>query len=52
MRIRAKALGLPINIEYLARLTAHWERLQLHFIVRETSSRCTTARHFANSVGR
>ena len=25
-------LGLPIDVEYLERLTERWERLQLHFI--------------------
>jgi DNA polymerase-1 len=28
-------LGLPIDSEYLTRLVAHWERLQLHYIARD-----------------
>ena len=32
---RQERLGLPIDGEYLARLAAHWERLQLHFIAQD-----------------
>jgi DNA polymerase-1 len=28
-------LGLPIDVKYLARLVAQWERVQLHFITRD-----------------
>ena len=32
---RQERCGLPIDVEYLAQLVAHWERLQLHFIARD-----------------
>ena len=32
---RQERLGLPIDVEYLARLIAQWEQLQLHFIARD-----------------
>ena len=32
---RQERVGLPIDVEYLEGLSAHWERLQLYFIARD-----------------
>ena len=44
---RQERCGLPVNVEYLAQLVAHWERLQLYFIARDDEFE-TVRRHIVS----